>query len=265
VRVVAIDWSGRRVGAGAAICLAEARESRLVRVEGGREREDVVDHLVAEAEHDPDLVVGLDFAFSFPAWFVHERGARSGPEFWELAERDGERWLRECREPFWRTAGVPRLPPERAHRRTELELDRVAGVAPTSVFKLVGPSQVGPGSVRGMPCLARLRRHGFSIWPFDSGLPLAVEIWPRALTGVVAKSDRGARHAYLAGEWPEIGEPLRGVAASTDDAFDAAVSAAVMSRHVEELRSLGAKPDRAIEGEIWVPSGVHRHEYTAAL
>jgi hypothetical protein len=238
---------------GAAIWLAEVRGGRLVRLEGGRDREELVRHLVREAETEPDLVVGLDFAFSFPGWFVESQGATSAVEFWEVVRREGERWLRDPRPPFWKTVGVPALPAERAHRQTELELGRVAGIAPTSVFKLVGPSQVGPGSIRGMPWLAELRQRGFSIWPFAAGRPLAVEIWPRALTGAVVKSRRAARADFLARRTPELREPLLGVAASTEDVFDAAVSAIVMARNAAGLAALRSEPKYALEGRIWHP------------
>jgi hypothetical protein len=102
-----------------------------------------------------------------------------------------------------------------------------------------------------MPFLGRLRAAGFGIWPFeDARPPLVVEIWPRALTGPVTKSRRGDRARVLAG-FDEIGEPLRGVAASTDDIFDAAASAAVMWRSADRLRALAAEPDYGLEGKIW--------------
>jgi hypothetical protein len=152
----------------------------------------------------------------------------------------------------WSGARRP-VPDDRAYRRTDREV-RVRSIRPTSVFKLVGPTQVGPGSVRGMPLLARLRARGFRVWPFeDAAAPLAVEIWPRVLTEAVVKTRRAGRLAYLEGRFPEIGEPLRGVTASTDDAFDAAVSAVAIWRARDELLTLRAEPDYALEGKIWRP------------
>jgi hypothetical protein len=236
---------------GAAIWLAEASAGRVVRLEGGRDRGELTDHLIAEAERDAGLVVGLDFAFSFPAWFV-ERHATTAFDFWEVVRVEGERWLAECRAPFWRARAVEQ---EGAYRRTENEL-RVAGVRPTSVFKLVGAGQVGPGSIRGMPCLTRLRRAGFRVWPMeDARAPFVVEIWPRLLTGGLVKTRRTERLAYL-DLVPELVDPLRGVAASGDDMFDAAVSAAIMWRHRDALLRLRAQPDDALEGRIWAPGSV---------
>jgi hypothetical protein len=109
-----------------------------------------------------------------------------------------------------------------------------------------------------MAVLARLRREGFSIWPFDPpGWPRVVEIYPRLLTGPVRKSDPAARARYLSElAWPP--DPgLRELAASTEDAFDAAVSALAMWVHRDDLASLpAALPlEAAREGWIWQPSG----------
>lgn len=255
MRAIAVDWSGRTTNPGAAIWLAEASAHRVRRLEGGRDRAELTEHLISEAERDPNLVVGLDFAFSFPAWFVAQYAATVF-DFWDVARTEGERWLRECGPPFWRTRGVERLPQERAYRRTEREL-RVGAVRPTSVFKLVGPSQVGAGSIRGMPTLARLREAGFRVWPFDHAQPpLLVEIWPRLLTQAVVKTRRADRLRYLVERMPEVDDPLRGVAASGDDIFDAAVSAVAVGRHLDELLHLGRAPGYELEGRIWAPGSV---------
>ncbi len=66
VRTIAVDWSGAAVGAERTIWLAEARGRVLVRLENGCDREALADHLIADASRTPELVVGLDFAFSFP-------------------------------------------------------------------------------------------------------------------------------------------------------------------------------------------------------
>ena len=80
--------------------------------------------------------------------------------------------------------------------------------------------------------LRRLQDAGFHVWPFDpSGWPLVLEIYPRLLTGKIIKVDHAAREAHLA-RLPEIEPSLRSVAASSVDAFDAAVSAVVMARHL---------------------------------
>ena len=58
---------------------------------------------------------GLDFSFSFPAWFLRAQSCATVGELWETVEQKGEGWLAECASPFWgrpgrpatRAAGVP--------------------------------------------------------------------------------------------------------------------------------------------------------------
>lgn len=83
MRVIAIDWSGATSGARRRIWLAEYRDGEVARLECGKSRDQIADHLIELAECDPDLVVGLDFAFSLPAWFLDERGLmRAGCGRW---------------------------------------------------------------------------------------------------------------------------------------------------------------------------------------
>ncbi len=168
----------------------------------------------------------------------------------------GECWLSDCEDPFWGRPGrkKPDLPDH--FRRTEIEAQHVTHAQPKSVFQIGGAGAVGTGSLRGMPHLHRLAEAGFSIWPFDDpGWPLVLEIYPRLLTGAVRKSDPVARRAYLSEGFPEIGSELRALAASTEDALDAAVSAVVMARHLEKIEALRPAADEVIrrEGRIWWP------------
>src|SRR5688500_2001135 len=101
MRTIAIDWSGAAARASKSLWLAEVVDDRLVRLENGRDRSEIASHLVAEAARGPDLIVGLDFAFSLPAWFLEDSRVSSAPELWEILVRDGERWLSECAPPFW--------------------------------------------------------------------------------------------------------------------------------------------------------------------
>jgi len=256
-RVVAVDWSGRRTGARNHIYLAEAAGGTLLRVEAGRTREEVAEHLVELSHHDANLVVGLDFSFSLPSWYLDEEGLSSADALWAAAAVDGERWLRDCERPWWGRPGRrrPELPGH--FRATELALGAVGGISPKSTFQVGGAGAVGTGSVRGFPVLAVLRSEGFAVWPFHEPAtpPVAVEIYPRALTGPVVKTDPAARAAYLAEHLPELAPELRATASGSEDAFDAAVSAVVMSRHTDALSALPPAVDETTrrEGCVWVP------------
>jgi hypothetical protein len=152
--------------------------------------------------------------------------------------------------PFWTTSQAhARLRPEQMFRRTELDV-RVPGTQPKSVFQLVGAGQVGRGSLYGMQALHRLTGAGFRIWPFDPpALPLVVEIFPRVLTGPVQKNSAIERERYLG--TVSMHPNLRRLAAASEDAFDAAISAVVMAARVEELSALPDERDYMLEGKIW--------------
>src|SRR5581483_7814606 len=170
-------------------------------------------HLLDLADADARLVVGLDFAFSLPGWYRQSLTPA-------MATGGLAGWLRQPEWPLWTTAPAHgRLGRRPELRRTEAE-SRGRGAQPKSVFQLVGAGQVGRGALYGMQMLHRLRSAGFSIWPFDKPLkPLAVEIYPRLLTGPVLKSRRAGRERRQA-ELGLTGTFLEAAAAS-DDAFDA--------------------------------------------
>jgi hypothetical protein len=257
MRVVAVDWSGAKVGAEKTIWLAEAAGrveavGRLTRLENGRSREQLVAHLIEESERDPEVAVGLDFSFSLPRWFLHVLRVRTGPDLWRLVESQGESWLAQCSLPFW---GRPskRRPWVPQHLRV---CEREVGAR--STFQIGGAGAVGTGSLRGMPLLLPLREAGFAVWPFDPPrLPVVIEIYPRLFTGPVRKSNRSARVAYLDSRFPELGRDLARIAASSEDAFDAAVSALAMSAHACSLANLPplADAEAQAEGMIWRPPG----------
>lgn len=261
-RIIAIDWSGRS-GADQkrALWLGEAVDGELVRLAGGRTRVEVVELLVADADRDPNVIVGLDFAFSLPAWYLRDRGLTPRQLWAALAEealtpairRLGlARWMNTPEPPFWTTGQAHvLLAPEQEFRRTEHDV-RVPGAQPKSVFQLVGAGQVGRGSLYGMQALHRLAAAGFRIWPFDAPrLPLVVEIFPRVLTGPVRKNSQSERERYLT-TVPMTPE-FRRLAAASEDAFDAAISALAMAAAAEELCALPDEPGYALEGKIWQP------------
>jgi hypothetical protein len=258
--VVAVDWSGRRSGERRYLWLAEAADGSLLRLECGRTRAELVAELVARATEDPAPVVGFDFSFSLPVWFLDRDGHQEAGDLWAAATRDGERWLRECEPPFWGRPGR-RRPDGEQLRATEAALAAVGGIRPKSTFQIGGAGSVGTGSVRGWPALLRLRDAGFAIWPFDEPAhpPVAVEIYPRALTGRVVKSDRSARARLLDARYPALPPALRARAIASEDAFDAAVSALEMSGHEHALRALPRVDDGTArrEGRVWIPPAAH--------
>jgi hypothetical protein len=291
-RVVGVDWSGdqgpgqrRKIWAG-----VWTAATGKVALESGRSRDELMDWLVELGRETPRMVVGFDFSFSYPAWFLREMGIGSAPEFWRVvADGQGERWLhKDCEDGrFWGRVGSQRhgkkpaeFCGEHAHRmlrRAETALKvraeitdpvaaaRIAGIAPKSVFQIGGAGSVGTASLRGMACLLRLRSAGFRVWPFDAPelkrAPMVVEIYSRLMTGAVNKSSEVARTAYLAKKRKEsalyagISRGVMAKARGSEDAFDALVTMLVMVEHRGEFSLLRPTEDEVfrMEGRTWVP------------
>jgi hypothetical protein len=225
--VIAVDWSGaKKTGPKSGIWLAAIRDGRLVQTQAVSSRESAIALVQACA---PPVIAGFDFSFGLPEWFARERDCATIADVWARAEREGEAWLSPT-PPFWRQRCE--VPVEQRFRRCETAL------APAkSIFQLVGNGQVGAGSVRGMPHLARLRAAGFAIWPFDRAADRTVmEIYPSALRKRAPHHDVG----------PFTNEHER----------DAVVSARVMWQYRETLTTLEATTDPVsrIEGDLWMPS-----------
>jgi hypothetical protein len=251
-QVIAIDWSGRAARASEAIWIARVVDGRLEELENGLDRGIVIQRVVELAHNEPRTVVGIDFAFSFPRWFCAEQGWTTGGEVWDAIAKQGEELLASCSAPFWGRKGTTAQTLGDPYRET----DKAAGGA-KSVFQIGGAGAVGTGSLRGMPHLLTLAAAGFAVWPFDPPRwPLVVEIYPRLLTGPVKKNRHRERREYLEARYPEQDTVLCERAAGSEDAFDAAVSALEMSRHIgeiERLPTLRSDAPERIEGAIWAP------------
>jgi hypothetical protein len=253
VKIIAVDWSGKAKGPEESLWLAEVRDGKLAELRNGLDRDELIARLLELGKAESNTVIGLDFAFSFPAWWCEESGWSSGEDVWSAMAHGGEDLLDGCEAPFWGRPGKRNPHPKaRLYRQTEISED---AIRPKSVFQIGGAGAVGTGSVRGMPHLLTLAKNGFGVWPFLEGWPRVVEIYPRVLTGPVNKGKWSARHDYLVGRFPEQPRDLLERAAGSEDAFDAAVSALVMSEHEAELGVLGplTDPVYGVEGKIWRP------------
>jgi hypothetical protein len=292
-RVVAVDWSGDRSAAGqrrkiwAGVWTKSSTgkvNGGCVTLEGGRTRAEVGEWLIERSRETPRMVVGLDFCFSFPAWFVRECGVETAIEFWELVTSGhGEEWLARG-NPDRRFWGKHPKPAEfcgdglhRMLRATDIDCKlaalipeseraaRVRGIGPKSVFQIGGAGSVGTASLRGMTVLRRLREAGFAVWPFDTArLPMVVEMYTRLNTGPVRKSNADARAEYLRAKRREdvaYAALSRGVIAKAracEDAFDALVSCMAMTARRGEFAGLATPmdPEHKVEGWTWAPDVV---------
>ncbi len=248
MHTIAVDWSGAMVGAEKRIWLAEAIDGNVVRLEAGRSREEVITELLTTVDRSDDtVVIGLDFSFSFPAWFLDSIGASDVVTLWSMVAVHGEAWLAGCDPPFWGRPGKsrPDAGDDDRYRVTEHEL-RDLGYPAKSTFQVGGAGSVGTGSIRGMPHLLTLRAAGGAIWPFDPvGRVTVAEIYPRIFTGGAVKSSEVARAGIV--DSLALPDAVRTAAASSEDAFDALLSALNMG-----VTAPANVPDVAArEGWVW--------------
>lgn len=251
---IAVDWSGALTGAASRIWIASAVDGRLTSLEAPGSRDAVRESLLARRADPAPVLVGLDFAFSVPAWYAATRGWRDVAQVWRAARDEGEAWLRDCAPPFWGRPGT-RRPYEPPMGLRDTERDAAPSQQPKSVFQVGGAGSVGTGSIRGMPMLLALREAGWSVWPFDrAGLHTLVEIWPRLFTGPVVKRHAETRAAWLAIHQTALDPRFRRIMTDSEDAFDAGLSAIGMTAldHDAVLRR-PTDANTLIEGTICAP------------
>ena len=254
-RAIAVDWSGAPTGERAKIWIAEAIDGELHTLESGRTRTEAIAWVRERRAQVPSCVAGFDFSFSLPAWFLDAHGCASIDEAWALVTEQGEAWLADCPRPFWGRPGRKRG--DEPQLRGCEQGWNVRGIVPKSVFQIGGAGAVGTGTLRGIPFLPALREAGWAIWPYDAPSDHVVaEIWTRLLTGPVAKSSVDGRREWLRANASLRGRLLR-TATDSEDAFDAAACALVLSR-CGDLDATLAKPlsGDPREGDMLTPASV---------
>lgn len=263
-----VDWSGAGSGHARRLWVADVQDGRLVSLRNGRTRASVtaelVDTTVRAGADGQRVLVGLDFSFGFPAWYLDARGWGSSVDAWAaFTPSVVDAVLAAPTFPFWGRAPTRtrplalrepgNTPPTRA---TERSLRAIA--RPFSVFQLVGAGAVGVGTLRGMATLAALHEAGACVWPFaaDAGGPgvVVAEVWPRLAALDVIKSNAASRrealHAIAA--VVQCARADLAAAADSDDAFDALAAAAWSWHHRAELVRLpeDSTPEERREGRI---------------
>ena len=269
VTCIAVDWSGAKNEKGqlAGIWLAVAKSDSLIRLKNGLTRDEAIAMLVKEIESGGPLVIGLDFAFSFPHWFLQCRQLHSVNDLWELAASEGEEWLTGETFPFWgkKDTKYQKRPEDlKDHRQFRQTDEQHITSNIKSVFQISGVGAVGTGTIRGLPELSRLQKAGAAIWPFDVPKPdgpNVIEIYPRlfygsAVTNNMSVSGRNCRKSYLEKRYPRLERHWRDAMIGSDDAFDAGISALAMGTRAMELQKLkrATQLPKLLEGEIWPPS-----------
>jgi hypothetical protein len=270
----AIDWSGARGvyrGVAVARCVPDDSAPQLLSPPDGAAhwtRGAVCAALSARFAARARLLVGFDFAFGIAGggrsmaaasraalWHRVDRNCRA-PDFYAgefvAAAPAGRFWRRGKRPDDW----------DPAFRLTDLRCAEAFGATPESVFKLIGPRQVGMAALAGMRLLHALvgaHRGTIEVWP--DRVPRAsgriVEIFPtifrRLGLGTAAKirtaDALAAALSRFGSRAPRLGsDPL------SDDATDAIVSAAAMRAIVarDGAAAFAHPRDPRVRREGWI-------------
>ncbi len=267
---VGIDWSGangeRQKGLQIAMATPGSSAPVLVRSPHGPWSRKEAAHWLCDLLREQRALIGLDFAFGFPALPALEAGVSFD---WDYVERlcacddnfYGGRFFRDASAAHAALVLSPWLRGDqcglRPLRTTEMAAKRTIGATPSSVFVAMGPAQVGLSSISGMRLLRVLRdvhADTVSIWPFeavDGERSALVEIFPRYFAcskGLRANlADHGALNAALAAFGSE---PMKRPPASEDEG-DALLSAAAL-RCLAAERAAFVLPDAAARREGWI-------------
>jgi hypothetical protein len=271
---IGADWSGARgpnlPGVQIAECLAGTAAPVIIGnpVGGPWTRVAFADWLGARLLDGRRYLIGIDFSFSFPytdlgAFFP---GAEASPRdmfgLWRFVEdrcEDGDGFYsrafarHEDTAPYFLTRShrgeryAPRL------RSTDRRCAELGLGTPDTMFKLIGPKQVGLGSLSGMRVIQKLRElpGALSVWPVEgrNARSVCVDIFSRAFLRRATRTNRKVGSIddlntvlTFYESAPITSHGLNGDSQLGDKA-DAAVAAAA-------LRAL------SLENEHWQPAGL---------
>lgn len=292
-RFVGIDWSGAASTGGQRVYVAEAHRAggriTVHSVVRARDRA-AVEAFLGGAELEPAAswadwprpdpphgrtrrLVGLDFAFGFPPGFQHPRAGADWTweqlgEWADSLAPSGDASALPVRKAIEAdpalaaqfVLGAGDRAPEGSLRTTDLVLN---GGRPESVFHLIGPSQVGIGSITGIAMLHRLRARdpGFAVWPLDpparssSARVVAVEAWPRMWLGRGVRKNELPERVEAVDRWAHQGVFFRTqaeqAALSSGDALDAVAAALGAARAADGLPAIRELPGE-VRREGWI-------------
>lgn len=273
----AVDWSGAKGRyRGVAVARLAQRGGMVAEIVpgpigGSWTRTAVVERLTREMEAGRRLLVGFDFAFSFPSsvldgwgigprasmrdvWAHVEAGSDAAADFYAGAFVEaapaGLFWRRGARPQGWNSD--LRAVDHAATSRT--------GVRPESVMKLIGPKQVGLGALAGMRALRALTHGvgpGFTVWPEAEigDTSVIVEIFPtlfrRQALGRTDKIRDGVALAHALAAFG-VRAAEAGAGALSDDVTDALVSAAGLRQYSRQPQAFALPRDRLARREGWI-------------
>jgi hypothetical protein len=210
---IAIDWSGAaRLYDGIAVAMCRAGRSAPKLIPPPRTcwtRLEIAEWLKQRLDGTQRLLIGFDFAFSFPYENCGYLGGQANGidntfALWKLieAKSSGDSDFGcahfigdpDFARLFWSAGPRPKDWVERK-RRTEHACAESTKTRPDTLYKLLHSKQVGKASMTGMRVLHHVRsckRDAVAIWPFEAPrASVIVEIYPtmfrKRATGSIAK------------------------------------------------------------------------------
>lgn len=271
-RFACIDWSGakgeRLGGITVAECGLDGGSPALVPAPAGRwSRQAVLEWLLARADEEANMLVGIDFSAALPfadagAYFPgHADSPADARALWRYVEEHcaADPHLaatgfvhHDTIAPYFRigrTTGDRFASADRNGRLRRVERHAASG-NPASCFNLVGAKQVGKSSLTGMRLLHRLDGR-VAVWPFDpvpGQGPLLVEIYS-SIAAIAAGRPRAAAKMRSV---EKMNQALRGLGSGAfaasgaidDHSSDAIVTAAWLRRNADR-------------SELWKPQGLY--------
>lgn len=268
---IGIDWSGDngRHQKGLKVALARPGNEAPVLVPGpesrGRWSRAALADWLGERLATTKCLVGLDFAFGFPAAVAPSGGALLD---WDYVEGicSGDENFYGGR--FFRMQGAPHSPyinspwvkggsySAKHLRKTEAAAAKVKGATPQCVFNAIGAAQVGPSSLSGMRFLRHTRQTcpSVAIWPFDAhdtSRPAIVEIFPRYFPLSVGLSPKLSDGVHLNAALDKFGSDPVVDDPESEDEGDALLSAAAL-RHLSKAPGAFLRPSGAGLSEGWI-------------
>jgi hypothetical protein len=262
-QVIAADWSGQEdlTRQREDIWFCRVSASGDLELNYGLSREELFSRIVTWKAKSIGMLVGLHFPFSFPHSFVREHGG-SAPAFWQRVAGEGERWLNDCRPPFFVKNGAPLPTPATDGHFFRLTDKFVDEYAPTSPFQIAAANSTASSSLRGIPYLPLFIQQGFRVWPFQRPAQFTiVEIYPRYFTAAFPKNsplERRAALARLRAQHPmyaRLTERQATCVELSEHAFDALVAGIELWRRSPRISHLDAAADETtlLEGCIFAP------------
>ncbi|MHB8482016.1 MAG: hypothetical protein ACYDBV_04655 [Nitrospiria bacterium] len=274
---IGIDWSGAKgpqlPGLQVAVCKDGTSAPELITnpKEGHWTRTILAEWLKVRIQNHGPILVGFDFAFAFPycdktEYFPkHDESPINLTDLWQTIENNcnsekdfyGGQFFkfekgRYANYFLYQTYKGDYFEPRK--RITE----SFCRIPTSSVFKFVGPGQVGTGSIAGIRFLYEMTKHlgdNLSIWPFDQVLKqnsVCLEIFPSLFYKLADQNGKDWSQISVINHTLEYfgSDPITKLKIKRKDEADALISSAAI-RHLSKDPHLWSPTKMTFEAKVY--------------